>query len=231
MSFYRRISMYDDDTDFEAELRALLADGRKIEAIKRYREQTGAGLAAAKEAVEALEQGGSLPTIVPLDSSIETEIASLLESGQKIQAIKLYRERTGAGLKEAKDAVDAMGRGEKVVVQFREIDQDLESELIGLLQQGQKIQAIKLCRSRTGMGLKEAKEVVEALAEKHGLIVATGGGCLGATILVLLLIVTGVGLSNEPQVATNSYTNPVGEAPIHMSDPSGHSSTHRVHRP
>ena len=31
-----------DDTSFDAELRALLAEGRKIEAIKRYREATGA---------------------------------------------------------------------------------------------------------------------------------------------------------------------------------------------
>ena len=32
----------------------------------------------------------------------------LIEEGKKIQAIKLYREQTGVGLKEAKDAVDAM---------------------------------------------------------------------------------------------------------------------------
>ncbi|WP_432840731.1 ribosomal protein L7/L12 [Dactylosporangium sp. CA-092794] len=33
-----------------------------------------------------------------------------LVSGRKIQAIKLYREATGAGLKEAKDAVDALAQ-------------------------------------------------------------------------------------------------------------------------
>lgn len=33
----------------------LMRQGRKIEAIKLYREQTGVGLAQAKEAVEALE--------------------------------------------------------------------------------------------------------------------------------------------------------------------------------
>ncbi|WP_442877600.1 ribosomal protein L7/L12 [Dactylosporangium sp. AC04546] len=31
-----------------------------------------------------------------------------LQAGRKIQAIKLYREATGAGLKEAKDAVEAL---------------------------------------------------------------------------------------------------------------------------
>ena len=37
------------------EVRAHLAAGRKIQAIKAYREQTGAGLKDAKDAVEALE--------------------------------------------------------------------------------------------------------------------------------------------------------------------------------
>ena len=36
------------------------------------------------------------------------EIRDLLQRDKKIQAIKLYREHTGVGLKEAKDAVEAM---------------------------------------------------------------------------------------------------------------------------
>ena len=37
-----------------------------------------------------------------------SEVHALKESGNLIQAIKVYRERTGVGLKEAKDAVEAM---------------------------------------------------------------------------------------------------------------------------
>jgi ribosomal protein L7/L12 len=37
------------------------------------------------------------------------EIDALLRDGKKIQAIKTYREITGAGLKEAKEAVERMG--------------------------------------------------------------------------------------------------------------------------
>ncbi|MEZ4651089.1 MAG: ribosomal protein L7/L12 [Candidatus Eisenbacteria bacterium] len=40
--------------DVEARVRALLAQKKKIEAIKLYREATGCGLKEAKEAVEAL---------------------------------------------------------------------------------------------------------------------------------------------------------------------------------
>jgi ribosomal protein L7/L12 len=37
------------------------------------------------------------------------EVRSLKMSGQEIQAIKLYRQNTGVGLREAKDAVEGMG--------------------------------------------------------------------------------------------------------------------------
>lgn len=107
--------MATDDTNIDAELRALLAKGRKIEAIKRYRETTGADLAAAKEAVEALERREALPIPKPVDSALETQIVSLLERGEKIEAIKIYRKETGADLKEAKDAVEAIAVRRQVV--------------------------------------------------------------------------------------------------------------------
>lgn len=37
------------------------------------------------------------------------EVAALLRDGKKIQAIKVYREATGVGLKEAKEAVERLG--------------------------------------------------------------------------------------------------------------------------
>jgi ribosomal protein L7/L12 len=40
-------------------------------------------------------------------------ILELVRQGRKIQAIKAYRERTGAGLRQAKDAIDAMALRER----------------------------------------------------------------------------------------------------------------------
>lgn len=42
------------DPDDQSEIRSLMASGRKIDAIKRYRELTGSGLKASKEMVETL---------------------------------------------------------------------------------------------------------------------------------------------------------------------------------
>ena len=95
------------------ELAELIRQGRKIEAIKLVREQTGCGLAEAKAAVEKLERGESLEASAPAESagSLKEEIRTLVLSGRMIEAVKLYRERTGTGLKEAKDAVDAIAAG------------------------------------------------------------------------------------------------------------------------
>jgi hypothetical protein len=38
------------------------------------------------------------------------DVSSLLAAGKKIEAIRVYRTATGVGLKEAKDAVDALER-------------------------------------------------------------------------------------------------------------------------
>jgi ribosomal protein L7/L12 len=96
----------------EADLESLVRQGQKIEAIKRYRAQTGVGLAEAKAAVEAIERGEKPPVgrAAPAPADVDADLWELLQRGEKIQAIKLYRERTGTGLAEAKTAVEAIGR-------------------------------------------------------------------------------------------------------------------------
>jgi ribosomal protein L7/L12 len=47
---------------------------------------------------------------VPAAGGLSPEVVQLINSGNKIQAIKAHRERTGLGLAEAKDAVEAFER-------------------------------------------------------------------------------------------------------------------------
>jgi ribosomal protein L7/L12 len=44
--------------------------------------------------------------------AVETDVIALLRQDKEIEAIKVYREATGMGLKEAKDAVEAIARAE-----------------------------------------------------------------------------------------------------------------------
>jgi large subunit ribosomal protein L7/L12 len=86
------------DDGLVARVRSLMEAGQKIEAIKLFRERTGAGLKKSKDAVEAIQRGQAPPASSLGDWTFEDEVATLLEQGQKIEAIKRYRERTGRGL-------------------------------------------------------------------------------------------------------------------------------------
>ncbi len=100
-------------TDQEHQIKELIAKGQKIAAVKLYREMTGVGLAEAKDAVEAIERGESVITPMPAQigepaSALEDQIRQLLTARKKIDAVRVYREAHNCGLKEAKDAVDAI---------------------------------------------------------------------------------------------------------------------------
>jgi ribosomal protein L7/L12 len=124
----------------------------------------------------------------------EHQIRALLDGGQKIMAIKLYREHTGAGLKEAKDAVEAIQRGEPSQ-DPEESDSSLQQTLVSLLQQGRKIDAIKVFREVTGSGLKESKDAIESIAARHGLSGSQRTGCLGLIVLLLMIVACGLTLA------------------------------------
>ena len=105
-----------DALPLEAQVKALIAQGRKIEAIKLMRESRGLSLETARDSVEAIEKHGR-PTLgelgmmstVRLAQELGNEVHHMVAQGQKIEAIRLVRDRTGLGLKEAKDIVDRLG--------------------------------------------------------------------------------------------------------------------------
>lgn len=102
--------------DSDAEIRQLIAQGNKIQAIKRVRELTGLGLKEAKDYVDRLpavapqEFAAAEPVPSVANPAFEQEIRQMLTQRQKIEAIKRVRELTGMGLKESKDYVDALER-------------------------------------------------------------------------------------------------------------------------
>ena len=149
----------------EAELRALLAAGRKIDAIKRAREATGLGLKEAKDLVEGVDAGGALPAPRPApgDAGLEAALRALLAGGRKIEAIKRAREATGLGLKEAKDLVEQLEDGQPWAPPVGAPHAALEAELRALLAQDRAPEAILLAHRRLGLGISDAKAAVEAL--------------------------------------------------------------------
>jgi LSD1 subclass zinc finger protein len=69
-----------------------------------------------------------------------------------------------------------------------------EAEVLALLRAGQLIEAVKVVRAHTGLGLREAKEHAEALAAREGIDIpaARNKACLVIVAAMLILAVAGV---------------------------------------
>jgi LSD1 subclass zinc finger protein len=96
------------------EVRLLAQNGKLLDAIERYRNLYGVGLREAKDAVDALEAGKvvevhrafSGPLSTEETSRVLDEVKELLRSGNKVAAIKHYREVNDVSLTQAKFVAD-----------------------------------------------------------------------------------------------------------------------------
>lgn len=105
--------------DQKKEIMDLLANGRKIEAIRVLMNYTGLSLAEAKSIVEnnfdrlpvteTARQTGKIHSLDDLPDDQKRKVANLLYNGRKIEAIKLLMDYTGLGLAEAKAIVETEG--------------------------------------------------------------------------------------------------------------------------
>ncbi len=163
---------------FPAAAVAALARGERIEAIRRVREANhGVDLRGAMEAVDAHASGKHRFPVdahepaaaAPLDG-LPAEAVAAVSRGQLIEAIKIVRQATGLGLKEAKDLVDAY-RENPARVPDSQLDDKLDEvarrhgvELppaaIDALNRGNVVEAIKLVRQASQIGLQEARDAV-----------------------------------------------------------------------
>lgn len=97
---------------------------------------------------------------------IPAEAATALARGARIEAIKLVRAANhGVDLRGAMEAMDAFASGKQRFpidppVAAAPFD-GLPAEALAALSRGQLIGAIKIVRAATGLGLKEAKDLVE----------------------------------------------------------------------
>ncbi len=122
-NLYRRTEKALSSGQIEETLYEFIQEGQKLAAVKLIREACGIGLKEAKEFVDKRFAGQdvSLPPLVsqspkgapapaplPEATSPSEEVRKLYLAGKKIAAIKLYREETGVGLREAKEMVESI---------------------------------------------------------------------------------------------------------------------------
>lgn len=118
------------------------------------------------------------PTTAQLSTSggaVPHDIVALARSGQKIEAIRQFRQRSGVGLAEAKSAVEQAviqsydpsqqppAYQQPPTAQSSGIPADIEAAARRLKAEGRPIEAIKIVREASGLGLRESKLYVDNL--------------------------------------------------------------------
>nr|WP_221441697.1 ribosomal protein L7/L12 [Jiangella mangrovi] len=102
-----------------AHIQQLVAQGKKIQAIKEVREHTGLGLKEAKDLVDRMEDSATVAALDvpgPADGpaadrtdEVMGQVQALVARGKKIQAIKLLLENAPElDLRKAKEIVDRL---------------------------------------------------------------------------------------------------------------------------
>jgi ribosomal protein L7/L12 len=95
------------------------------------------------------------------DWPLPARVLGALVSGNKVEAIKLLREATGLDLKQAKDAVEGPRPANTAATRPATSFTNLPADVVDALQRGRKIEAVRLLRQHTGLGLKDAKDAID----------------------------------------------------------------------
>ncbi len=111
----------------------------------------------------------AVPVQRPVRAAAPEDVEGLVKAGRKVDAIRAWRQRHGGGLKEAKEAVETLSRGQapRPAAKHDEPSRQVtEQDIRHQLRHGNVIDAIKLYREKTGVGLREAKEAVESIRHR-----------------------------------------------------------------
>lgn len=154
----------------DVEVRALVERGETIAAVRLYHERHGGTLIDARAAIEAVRwsitqlRGGAL-------GELERELDEMLRRGDRLAAIRRYREATGSSLKAATEAIAGRATPQAAAEARPDgavVDAGLQPALDRLIREGRKLEAVKLLRERTGLTLRGCKEVIDARVASLG---------------------------------------------------------------
>jgi ribosomal protein L7/L12/outer membrane protein assembly factor BamB len=101
------------------------------------------------------------------------DILRLARGGNKIEAIRIYRETFKCSLAEAKDAVDRLASGQSVQFQnirFQSAGSSELHEIMRLARTGNKIKAVQMYHQIYGGSLRDAKDAVDRLEHGQGTV-------------------------------------------------------------
>ncbi len=148
--------------EIRSQVRDLVWSGRKIEAVKLYRDMTWASLVDAKNAVEAIAEGKApVPDIDWLD-----DLYLAIAEGDFDNSVRLLEQHTPLDRNAAEKHLRTLfGQHAVEHIYVPVNDEQTKQQIIALVKAKRKIEAIKLYKAHTGQGLAEAKNAVEKIEQ------------------------------------------------------------------
>jgi hypothetical protein len=111
---YWTLEEIDGDAASDEQLQTFITRGKKIEAIKRYRELTAVGLKEAKDAIELIILNpdilGEKKKAPRLDLDDAPGVRDLIDEGRDDEAVNIYQKFAGVDEFTARDMVDKIKR-------------------------------------------------------------------------------------------------------------------------
>lgn len=98
----------------------------------------------------------------------EDYLFTLLRQGEKLQAVKAYRDDTHCSLQQAKDYIDELERQMRKTTMRKAPDMQPDEEVLRLIRQGEKLMAVKVYKEKSGCDLIVAKDLIDELYEQIG---------------------------------------------------------------
>ncbi|WP_186307558.1 hypothetical protein [Microbacterium sp. 1.5R] len=147
----------------------------RVQRAMRLREPRSSRPTAGR--TDALAGRADAPTPPTLPPDAVTEIDRLVAADQKVRAIKVYRDHTDVSLREAKNAVERwVVRSAPATTAIpvaapwptgaaalrSSLPTSAAAEIDRLVAAARPIEAIKLLREHTGLGLKQSKDAIDA---------------------------------------------------------------------
>jgi LSD1 subclass zinc finger protein len=202
------------------DIRLLMANDKKPEAVKLIMDQTGLGLKQAEDVADAIELSEKLglpqsglevsPQAI-LTASDQNELMDLIQAGNKIEAIKVFRSKTGFGLRESKDAVEALERNDMTALMSAMIRGALSAQGSAQARPAMVISSAQIDSGFSGLSASTLK--------KTGAV----AGCSVAGLIIFIIAVTVIPIlyaftvDGGPLASFWSQVNPAGFARVDLA--------------
>jgi tetratricopeptide (TPR) repeat protein len=105
------------------------------------------------------------PADIDINALADPKIQAAVASGHKINAIKIYRELTGVGLKDAKDAIEFFEKHPEILSEKKKAPELRlsDSGIRDLIDEGRTEEAIEIYQKFAGVDEYTARDAVEQI--------------------------------------------------------------------